>query len=556
MKTRRKRLAPLTAAAAALVAAAALPAAASATDYCVKPKATCGVNNLDTLETALDEAAKQPNQDRILLGAHEYEASNPSGYSYLHPGSPVEIVGQGRGVTTLTGQDGGNGVVLRLIAGPGTSVRDLTVKLPQNAVQGLTGLWTDGLARRIEVVENPTQVNTRNGVWLQEGGVLEDSSVTLVGPGNASGVLFGPGGPTLRASVVSAHSGVRSGYGGTIERAHITSHGSDGVRATRGITAITGSMIRFDGDTGGITAATAADGDPIVNADGVTIIGPYATDSAGVVADTFGYPARSAEINLTNSVIRGVESPAFVRAPGEGHATVNVSYSDYDPVANYVTGTNAAVNKANLSHVGDAGFADPAAGDFRLLPGSPLVDAGLPTAVQGLDLDGNPLIADGDGDGTARRDIGAYELQPGASPQPGPAPPAAPVAPVTPAAPVDQTAPALSALKVAPGLITRGNALPSLTNSTRKPRIEVAVSERARLTFRFKRYARGSWRPVRGQIAIPADRVDAGLVRLRFAGRLSASRRLTPGRYRVQVVATDLAGNRSKTATARFRLRR
>ena len=49
MKTRRKRLAPLTAAAAALPVRRA-PAAASATDYCVKPKATCGVNNLDTLE--------------------------------------------------------------------------------------------------------------------------------------------------------------------------------------------------------------------------------------------------------------------------------------------------------------------------------------------------------------------------------------------------------------------------------------------------------------------------------------------------------------------------
>ena len=542
----------MTAAAAALVAGAALPAAASATDYCVKPKVTCGVNNLDTLEVALDEAAKQPNQDRILLGAHEYKASNPSGYSYLHPGSPVEIVGQGRGATTLTGQDGGNGVVLRLIAGPGTSVRDLTVKLPQNAVQGLTGLWTDGLARRIDVIEDPNQANTRNGVWLQEGGILEDSSVTLVGLGNASGVLFGPGGPTLRDTVVSARSGVRSGYGGTIERSRITTHGSDGVRASRGVTTITGSLIRFDGDTGGITAATAADGDPIVNADGITIIGPYKTDSAGVVADTFGYPARSAEINLTNSVIRGVESPAFVRAPGDGHATVNVSYSDYDPVANYMTGTNAAVNKANLFHVGDAGFADPAAGDFRLLPGSTLVDAGLPTATQGLDLDGNPLIADGDGDGIARRDIGAFELQPGASPQPGPAPPAAPV---TPAAPVDRIAPALSALKVAPGLITRGNTLPALTNSTRKPRIEVAVSERAKLTFRFQRYARGHWRRVRGQITIPADRVGAGVVRLRFAGRISPSKRLAAGRYRVEVVATDLAGNRSRTTTARFRLR-
>ena len=53
---------------------------------------------------------------------------------------------------------------------------------------------------------------------------------------------------------------------------------------------------------------------------------------------------------------------------------------------------------------------DAATGDYRLAPGSPLIDAGDPATLAGLDFAGNPLIADGNGDGIARRDVGAYEL--------------------------------------------------------------------------------------------------------------------------------------------------
>ena len=57
--------------------------------------------------------------------------------------------------------------------------------------------------------------------------------------------------------------------------------------------------------------------------------------------------------------------------------------------------------------------ADDVYGDLRLGAGSPAVDAGTNSATSlPTDLDGNPRVVDGDGDGTATVDMGAYELQP------------------------------------------------------------------------------------------------------------------------------------------------
>ncbi|MCS6806271.1 MAG: right-handed parallel beta-helix repeat-containing protein [Acidobacteriota bacterium] len=73
-------------------------------------------------------------------------------------------------------------------------------------------------------------------------------------------------------------------------------------------------------------------------------------------------------------------------------------------------GTFATLNN-NLT--GDPRFVNAAGGNFRLQSNSPAIDRGSNAAIAGVttDLAGNPRIVDGNRDGTATVDLGAYEFQ-------------------------------------------------------------------------------------------------------------------------------------------------
>jgi hypothetical protein len=538
MSERLMRL--VTAGGAAVFLACALPAVAGATDYCVDPVTTCATgNNYQHLEDALAKADDATDADRVLLGAGKYPAPSVDGFVYEASGSPVEIVGAGAGQTILTGPVGAHRV-LRLSGGAGTSVSDLTIKAPQDVSFGFWGVWTDGVAKRIEVIEEPGQTKGgRAGVYLDNGGRLEDSTVKL-GPG-ASGVFLAGG--HVDRSALTAETGATSNNG-SIEHSRVTGY-YFGVRAYGGATSIAGSRI-YAGEDFGIHAESYA-GVPktTVDADSVTIVGPGV--GKGVFASTDYDTGWSAGINLTNSVIRGFATALAASAPGSGQATVAASYSDYDPNGNKTAGgTNASISEANVSNVGDAGFADAANGDYHLVAGSPLVDAGDPASAQGLDLDGNPLVADGDGDGSARRDIGAFELPAVAV--------AAPGAPAAPAAP-DTKAPVITGFRTTPSLFAIGRAsTPLAARTPRGTRFRYMLSEKARVTLRIQRRLAGRRARYR-TVGVLSRSASSGANSTRFSGRLR-KRALRPGRYRVRIVATDAAGNCSAPRTTSFRIAR
>jgi len=142
----------------------AFPAVAGATDYCVDTIAACGPKNVASFQDALDKSAATGNADRIFLGATTYTAPIASGFTYDQQAGPVEIIGAGGGgptPTIVTSPPGGSDRVLRLMGGPGTSIHDVEIELPQNVVVGLRGLWTNGTARRIRVVGSASGENDR-----------------------------------------------------------------------------------------------------------------------------------------------------------------------------------------------------------------------------------------------------------------------------------------------------------------------------------------------------------------------------------------------------------
>ena len=240
-------------------------------------------------------------------------------------------------------------------------------------------------------------------MYLDNGATLEDSTVTLkVVP---TGVFIANG-HVSRSTVTTAGDSAIKVNNGSIERSRVK--GFTGVEAYGGVSSIVSSQI-IGGETTAFGWGPYAGVDrTIVNAENVTILGGDA--GTGAYATTGLDTGWSAELRLTNSVIRGFPSSLGASAPGTGEAKVVASYSDYaPPSAGAATGAKAVIEATNVSNVGDVGFANAAGGDFHLLPGSPLVDAGDPATAQGLDLDAHPLVTDGNGDGTARRDIGAFE---------------------------------------------------------------------------------------------------------------------------------------------------
>jgi uncharacterized delta-60 repeat protein len=191
--------------------------------------------------------------------------------------------------------------------------------------------------------------------------------------------------------------------------------------------------------------------------------------------------------------------------------------------------------------------------------GRATVDLGLPAAAAAVALqpDGRAILAGFLDNNITVAGAPVARLLADPPPAPGGGPGGAPTGSPGGAAGdgvADRTAPLLTRLRLIPRRFPRGNRPPLLQTrrTTRQSaQIRFTLSEPARVRFTVRRARRGRFRSVAGRFAIAAP---VGPGRVRFDGRLTARRRLAPGRYRLIATPIDRAGNTGRTRRTTFRL--
>lgn len=114
--------------------------------------------------------------------------------------------------------------------------------------------------------------------------------------------------------------------------------------------------------------------------------------------DVIFNPQPSGTLNITNSILYD-NNDSHLRECPDG-STCNVNYSDLE------MGWSGGTGNINI----DPEYFNPNKGNYRLKFGSPAVDKGTNSVAPDHDLDDNPRPFDGDGNGSAIVDMGAYEL--------------------------------------------------------------------------------------------------------------------------------------------------
>ena len=314
---------------------------------------------------------------------------------------------------------------------------------------GAAAYSTGSFTMRRGVVANNTAGANAGGLYLAGGGNLTGVSFTGNQSGSGGGGLLGTGHGSLSGCSFNGNSAYNGGGieldsgQWQIDAAQVTGNHADDrggglIVVGSAVVELTNSRITgnsVEGNSGGGVEvqcggqahltnvlisgnrATVAGGlsllgyhtyDPTcptttaATLEGVTIAGNYADFNGAVWMD-------EASLDVHNSVIWGNQANGF----SIGRGTPTLADSDnQDGLDGCPTGATCSnVRAADPAFVApaDAAGAPTSAGNYRLAFGSPAIDAGGNTGCPATDLDGLPRPADGNGDGTAVCDPGAYE---------------------------------------------------------------------------------------------------------------------------------------------------
>jgi hypothetical protein len=410
-----------TAAAVASVVMLVAPASGAADTFCVHDKACVsdgGTLVIDLQAAFGDAAANGPNVDRVEIGAAHLETGGTAAAD-----NPVTVVGKGESKTTIG--DPTIGARIITLASPQSSISDLAIKMDGTDLYGLSSA---GDVSRVAVTGNSDTPG--EGIVLDQGAAGRHLAISLA-TSSGTGVYIPRGtGATVEDSLITAaYPVLADGATNVIRRV-----AADG---------------RFVGVRVGEDAGAATLDSVLVRVSPPSAVGPYnpaveidAPDRQGATATTtirhltaVGSDAQpgiqvaasctsgAPSVSLRNSILVDF-AHSLVRMGASGCApdpdvpvSLDVAYTDFDPATISQSGLGTLTAGAGNINA-DPLFVDPSTDKFGLGTGSPAIDAGSPggfvTGESTTDLVGRPRIADGDGDGTARRDMGALEaVKPG-----------------------------------------------------------------------------------------------------------------------------------------------
>ena len=395
-------------------------AASHAADFCVAPASGCAGGTLATLQSALDTAKSAIGPDTVRLPAGT--VSGPGSYTgVVNPDNTVEVVGAGRGATTITSAAA---VPMLEIDRSGSSVHDLAFQYATPGVSGQTALLLNGTAERIDV--HGSSGSDGNAIGIT--GTLRDAALDL--PAGHTGIaVFASLTATVQDVQVSSvgATGIHGGSGASVVvrrarvRAGNSSYAVDGQAATM---VLSSSLLQVSGTGTGIGTTPPATGSPATPSTGtvtvsnVTVLGDGgACQNIAVGGVNTGSADATENVTVANSILRGCQT-SLVRSgsPPNKVANLTVLSSDVDtsPGAVSASGPGTLSTGSGNGNVNiDPRFVG--APDYHLLHTSPLLDLGLTNPLvdteSTTDLDGLPRVVDGNGDGTAKRDLGAFEYQ-------------------------------------------------------------------------------------------------------------------------------------------------
>ena len=320
---------------------------------CLAPGSACA-----TVGAALGKAA---SGDTIYVAAGTYSET-------ITMTQAAEVIGAGPGETVLT--SGGTSVVT-VDDGEGTA---FSARLEGVTVAGAQG-YEGGIVNHenLVVAESVVEDNNYFGIWNFDTGTVEVSESTLRGNGDAA--LFNDGGVATLTGVT-----VNGNVGGTVVH---TQGGGD--------TSLTN--VTVSGNNTGDGSGTA-----VVNTSGATtslLNSTVADNSGGGVVDY------SSGLTLQNTVLAdNGGANCWTAVTSLGHNLEDGDSCSLDAAGDL---TNTVAMLEPLAENGGATLTQ------ALAEGSPAIDAGDNGACPATDQRGQARPVDGDDDGPADCDIGAFE---------------------------------------------------------------------------------------------------------------------------------------------------